>query len=163
LLNTTGWLYLSQGRTGELLRIGALGSTIAILSFIAGLPWGALGVAISYVLVDIFVRAPLILLSCGSSGPVRTKHLLAVLAPAWTACAVIAVTYPAVASFLQGWQAGLRVAICSCASIAASALAVVSTSWGRRALRDGLRIVRMLREPPARTGAPDAPETARPG
>jgi PST family polysaccharide transporter len=162
LLNTTGWLYLSQGRTGELLRIGAIGSTIAIASFVAGLPWGALGVAISYVLVDMFIRAPLILLSCGSSGPVRTKHLLGVLAPAWTACAVIAVTYPLVDSLLQGLQAGARVAICSCASLVASALAIVSTSWGRRALRDGVQIVRMLRQPAARAGASQAPAPAPP-
>jgi O-antigen/teichoic acid export membrane protein len=159
LLNTTGWLYMSQGRTRELLRIGALGSAIAIASFVAGLPWGALGVAISYVLVDIFVRAPLILLSCGSAGPVRTRHLLATLAPAWTACAVIAVTYPATASLLGKLQPGLRVAICSCASLAAAALVMASTSWGRHAFADGLRIVRSLRDPRSGADASDPSQT----
>jgi PST family polysaccharide transporter len=129
---------------------------------VAGLPWGALGVAISSVFVDIFVRAPLILLSCGSAGPVRTRHLLATLAPAWTAGAVIAVIYPAIASLLGRLQPGLGVAICSGGSLVAAALVMASTSWGRHAFADGLRIIRSLRHSRSGADASDPSQTPPP-
>ncbi len=40
-----GWLFVSQGRTGEQLRFVSLRALLAICSLLAGLPWGALGVA----------------------------------------------------------------------------------------------------------------------
>jgi len=47
--NTTGWLFLTQGRTKEMFRFSMVAGPITIASIIAGLPWGAVGVAASYV------------------------------------------------------------------------------------------------------------------
>lgn len=45
---TTGWLYQSQGRTDWMFRWGLASGAVTIIAFLAGLPWGALGVAIAY-------------------------------------------------------------------------------------------------------------------
>ena len=61
LANTTGWLFISQGRTRELMWWNLASSAISLLSIIAGLPWGPLGVAISYSLSYLMLNAPLLL------------------------------------------------------------------------------------------------------
>src|SRR5262249_35849137 len=69
---TTGWLLTTQNRTHHLLQWGLIGGTISIGSIILGLPWGALGVAISYSSLNILLREPLLFWFIGRSGPVRT-------------------------------------------------------------------------------------------
>jgi len=56
--STTGWLFISQARMREYGIVGLAGSTLAIASFAVGLPWGPLGVAISYVVTDYALRLP---------------------------------------------------------------------------------------------------------
>jgi PST family polysaccharide transporter len=46
--NTTGWLFVSQGRTHHMLRWGLMAGSATIAAIVAGLPWGAIGVAASY-------------------------------------------------------------------------------------------------------------------
>jgi PST family polysaccharide transporter len=48
LANSAGWLFIASGRTGVLMRWGAVSSAITVLSFVIGLKWGAVGVAIAY-------------------------------------------------------------------------------------------------------------------
>ena len=48
--NTTGWLFVTQGRTNEMFKTAIFGGPISIASIIVGLPWGAVGVATSYTL-----------------------------------------------------------------------------------------------------------------
>jgi PST family polysaccharide transporter len=79
--STTGWLYLSQGRGAELFSIGTAGSVVTVASFAAGLPWGAVGVAAAYSVVNYVVLVPLIWWAAGRRGPVSTKHLVGVALP----------------------------------------------------------------------------------
>ena len=51
--NTTGWLYAAIGRTDRQARWGVFQTTLIVLSFFMGLPWGSRGVALSYSLVMI--------------------------------------------------------------------------------------------------------------
>jgi O-antigen/teichoic acid export membrane protein len=48
ILNTTGWIYISLNQTDRLVRWGMISCPVIILSFLIGLPWGTLGVAVSY-------------------------------------------------------------------------------------------------------------------
>lgn len=50
---TVGDIYKSQGKTGLMLKTGALGTLIYTLSFFAGLPWGIVGVALCYLMGSI--------------------------------------------------------------------------------------------------------------
>lgn len=145
LLNTTVWLFVSQGRTEELLRWGIVATVTAIVAFIVGLPWGAMGVAAAYTLLDLFIRAPLLLFWVGSAGPVRTRDLLACLWPAWLASATIVAVY-----LLLDWQLGMlpqtaRVVIATFTSLLAAFVVLRITRWGQAVLADVGALVAVLR------------------
>lgn len=76
--SATGWLFIAQDRTDEKLRWGVIGSVITLASFVAGLPWGAEGIAAWYSLSGLFLRAPLLFWYVGRRGPVRAKDLYSV-------------------------------------------------------------------------------------
>ena len=81
ICNTTGWLFVSQGRTKHMFQWGMIGSSIIIVSIVAGLPWGAVGVAASYSATFICVVTPLLFWFVGRTGPVRTLSLYVTVAP----------------------------------------------------------------------------------
>ena len=134
--NTTGWLFITQGRTHHMLQWGLVGGTIIMLSIIAGLPWGALGVATSYTVVWLTVVAPLLFYFVGRTGHVRAADFYVAVAPsAGAAFAVLASLF-----LLRRW---VVVASPLAGIAAASAVALVVTAAvfcalprGRRALRD---------------------------
>lgn len=78
---TTGWLFTSQNRTGELLRWGVMSSFLAVGSIAAGVHWGAEGVAMSYGLTSALITTPLNLWWVGRRGPVRTWDFYKTSAP----------------------------------------------------------------------------------
>lgn len=69
--NTVGWLFITQDRTDDMLRWGVIGGCITVLSFIIGLPFGTIGIAILYATSGIFIRAPLLYWFAGRSGSVK--------------------------------------------------------------------------------------------
>ena len=77
--NATGWLFISQDRSREKLQWGGIGGTLVVLSFVAGLPWGAVGVAASYGISGLVLRVPLLFWMVGRRGPVRTRDLYRLL------------------------------------------------------------------------------------
>lgn len=87
--NTMGWLFVSQGRTRELLRWGFIDGALAIISILIGLPWGAIGVATSYSLIGLCVRKQLLFWFTGRTGAVSTADIYRTIAP--SACAAAGV------------------------------------------------------------------------
>lgn len=73
---TTGWLFVSQSRTGEFARWGLFVAVTSVAAFVVGLHWGAVGVAAAYGLSDLFVRAPVGWWWIGRRGPVQTLDLV---------------------------------------------------------------------------------------
>ena len=143
--NTVGWLFITQGRTRQMLRWGLVGCTIVILSIVAGLPWGAAGVAASYSLTNVLVIFPLLLHYVGREGPVRARDFYGAVAP--SVCAGLCAL--GVLLLFRAWGgvghpvAGLAVA---CVLAAATALPVLwALPAGRRALRDFRDLYGMLR------------------
>lgn len=78
--NTTGWLFISTGRTGEMFRWTLISTPITIASFAAGLPWGAKGVAEAY-FISQAVRIPILYRWCTRNSPVHSLDLYAALLP----------------------------------------------------------------------------------
>lgn len=74
-LNTTGWLFISQGRSREMLRWACIGTTITVSSFAIGLPYGPVGVAIAYALIPMFISPPILFWMLGRRGPMSTAYL----------------------------------------------------------------------------------------
>jgi PST family polysaccharide transporter len=88
--NTAGWLYVSQGRTRDILTWGIIGSSITVVAIIAGLPWGVLGVAASYAVFNL-AAVPLFYWFLCRKGPVRARDILRAVAPfLWVSFCVLA-------------------------------------------------------------------------
>jgi PST family polysaccharide transporter len=56
--NPTGWVFVSLGQTDRFLRWGMFIVPITIASFVIGLPWGVLGVALSYMICGYLMLVP---------------------------------------------------------------------------------------------------------
>jgi PST family polysaccharide transporter len=98
---STAWLFLSSGRAKAYAQWGALSSVITVASFLAGLPWGPVGVAKAYVLGGALLRLPFLLYWAPKSTPVRSKDIgVAVLpfaiagAAAWLLIRAISSMHP---------------------------------------------------------------------
>jgi O-antigen/teichoic acid export membrane protein len=89
---TCAWLFVTQGRAREKLKWGLMGGTIAIISIVIGLPWGATGVAASYGAADLLISTPLLFWWVGRRGPVRAGDIYRTIAlPACAAvCSLVA-------------------------------------------------------------------------
>jgi len=78
---TGGWLLVSQGRVRDMLRWSLINAPISVLSILAGLPWGVVGVAASWSFGRVLIANPLLYWFVGRSGPVRTSDFYRLLAP----------------------------------------------------------------------------------
>lgn len=135
--NATGWLFTATGRTKEMFRWGLISTPITIGSFVAGLPWGAAGVAAAYFLSQA-VRVPSLYALCTRDTPVRARDLYAAIAPtlaggllAWGAAALVRDRLSDIAFFVM---TGL---LCYVLSAAVQAC----TRDGRYALAEMMRVV----------------------
>jgi PST family polysaccharide transporter len=81
IANTTGWLFLTQGRSRHMLQWGFISGPLTMGSILLGLHWGAVGVATSYALTRVLLTDPLLFWFVGRSGPVRTMDFYRTVAP----------------------------------------------------------------------------------
>jgi PST family polysaccharide transporter len=68
--NTTGWIFICQGRTRTMFRWGIYSSAVTIAAFLVGLPWGAVGVAAAYAISGYLLRVPVLAVTVHRVGPV---------------------------------------------------------------------------------------------
>lgn len=78
--NATGWLFISQNRTGEMRNWGIVSSMMFVLSFVMGLPWGPIGVAASYAAFSV-VQGPMVWWASTKQGPVSLNDIWVALFP----------------------------------------------------------------------------------
>jgi O-antigen/teichoic acid export membrane protein len=86
LANASAWLFTSQGRGQDMFIAQTINSAAIILSFLVGLPFGPVGVAIAFSASNLLVRVPIYYFSVGRRGPVRTADLWRLLfrhLPVW--------------------------------------------------------------------------------
>lgn len=82
---TALWLFTTQGRARELFKWGLISSGIGMVSIVAGLRWGAVGVAAAFAVTDLCVTTPLLFWYVGRRGPVRATDFYVTIAPAFCA------------------------------------------------------------------------------
>jgi O-antigen/teichoic acid export membrane protein len=153
--NTTGWLFISQGRSRELFRWGIIGTSVSILSFVVGLRWGALGVALAYSIGGIILRLPLLIWLVTRSGPVRARHMLGAAGPAILASVVGLVAVLGVRRRLEHLHPAVATLVAGCVMLAVSLAVLGATARGRAVLSDFKSLVRDLRGS-GRRGGPSA-------
>ncbi len=75
LANVANWLLTSQGRGKDIFIQNSIGAFVSLASFIAGLRFGPVGVAIAFSLSGLLLRLPILYYNAGREGPVSTKDL----------------------------------------------------------------------------------------
>jgi PST family polysaccharide transporter len=81
IASTTGWLFQSRDRARAMARWGLISGPIFVLSFIIGLPWGAEGVAISYIVAGWLLAYPCFVMAVRSTPVSMTDIGLACYRP----------------------------------------------------------------------------------
>ena len=73
--NMSTWLLTSQGRGKDIFHLNCIVSAIILASFVVGLPFGPVGVAMVFSLSGILIRLPIVYFLVGRRGPVSTSDL----------------------------------------------------------------------------------------
>ena len=125
------WLFQTQGRGKDWLFFTLLGSCITVASFVAGLPFGPTGVAISYSVGGLFIGVPVLFYFAGREGPVTTADL-----------------WGGIFRYLPLWMV-----VCAPVGLLAGAILICVVAPMRRV---ALSLVDILRELKSRTSFPNA-------
>ena len=75
LKTASTWLFASQGRGKDWVVTSSIVSSVSVCSFLAGLPFGPAGVAISYSASCVLIQLPVVYYIAGRRGPVSRKDL----------------------------------------------------------------------------------------
>jgi O-antigen/teichoic acid export membrane protein len=152
VVNSAGWLFLTQGRGRHMLQWSMINAPISIAAILCGLPWGPTGVAASYSLTRLLLIIPLLFWFVGRTGPVRTGDFYQHIAPFMLA-AVTSLGACLAFRWLFRVETPLFNIVCSAAITAGTTLSVL---WliptGRSALLDvkySLQLLRPLGAQPA--------------
>jgi PST family polysaccharide transporter len=80
LANTFGWLYISQGRSKDMMWAGLASTCWAVGAFLVGLPSGALGVATAFTISEA-IRLPVLSWWATRRGPVTPARFVGAMTP----------------------------------------------------------------------------------
>jgi O-antigen/teichoic acid export membrane protein len=75
LAYAANWLLTSQGRGKDILYQNSIAAFLTAASFVVGLPFGPVGVAMSFSLSGLLLRLPILYYNVGRKGPVSTRDL----------------------------------------------------------------------------------------
>lgn len=145
IVSTGGWLLVSQGRVRDMLRWASISAPISILSIVAGLPWGVIGVAASWSVVRIFVTNPLLFWFVGRKGPVRMGDFYRLLGPFISASAVSLAACFALRRYVYLSNPLLGLVTCGIVVMVTTVLVLALMPAGRKALADVKSSVLLLR------------------
>jgi PST family polysaccharide transporter len=149
------WIYLSQGNTERQLRWAFVYAPLMVIAVVAGLRWGAYGVAVGFA-AGTWIALPGGIAYCLGASELRWRDFAAALArPA--AASVVALAAPlAAASWLTLLPAFPELAASLALYVAGYVLAWLALPGGRAALAD---LAGMLRNAMVRTPLPVPVET----
>jgi O-antigen/teichoic acid export membrane protein len=142
---TSWWLFSTQGRTRDLFHWGLIGGAIAIVSIVAGLPWGAKGVAASYAVADLCIATPLLFWYVGRKGPIRAGDFYRTIAPATCASICVLAALFACRPWLNTFPSlVVRLSIAFTITVAISLLVFSALPTGRLAMRSLMETLLLL-------------------
>jgi PST family polysaccharide transporter len=141
LNNPAGWLFISQGRSGDFMRWGIVTAVTSVLAFVIGLPYGAIGVAIAYAISE-YLRTPFMWMYIGKTGPLQASHVLRAATPfvlgAHLALAAVWLIKPMLPQqHIPALASGVVL------SYAITIIVALAFPAGREALREALKLMPM--------------------
>ena len=92
VLMAASLLYMTQARSGEMLRASLIDAACCVVAILAGLPWGVTGVAASIAVAGVLVRLPLAFWLATRRGPVSMHNITTAIAPAISAAVMAGIT-----------------------------------------------------------------------
>lgn len=141
VLMAASLLYMTQGRSVQMLRANLIDAMLCIISILAGLAWGVTGVVASIAVTGLLVRLPIAFWLATRRGPVAMGHILSAIAPA--ASAALAATTTAWALrhcvLLDAGPTVAGVLLVGSGGSAAIVLAVLAWPETRREFVDAVR------------------------
>lgn len=141
--NTAGWLLITQDRIRDRVRWSVIRSVLRFLAIVAGLPYGAEGVAASLALSGLLLRAPLLFWMVGRTGPVGTWDLYGAIMPSALAAGAVVAALSGLRSVpeLLSGEVFVDLVLAVALSAVVSILCYAGFPRGRRALR-GFRTIK---------------------
>jgi O-antigen/teichoic acid export membrane protein len=144
ITRTCWWLFVSQGRSRDMLRAGVLSSAVSVASIVFGLPWGAMGVATAYGASELFLTGPIIFWLAARRGPVRIGDFYKTIAPAASAAlcalAIVLISRP----WLQEFQLAMRIVLAFGMTTGASFAILAILPAGRAAMQNSKETLLLL-------------------
>ncbi len=138
---TMGFLFISQGRARAYMVWNAFSAITTVLSFVAGLPWGAVGVAAAYALSDVLLRLPFLWWLVTRKGPISLSDLCREAAPfalAGAACFGVLLAL----QFLRFGSSLVFLAACGMIAYAVAWGVVAAFAKGRQTMGEAIQLVR---------------------
>ena len=145
LASTGGWLLVTQGRGRDMLRWSLINAPISILSIIAGIPWGVVGVAVSFSLARVLIANPLLFWFVGRSGPVRMGDFYRLLRPFTVASATALLSCIVFRQLVTISNPVVGFAACGVIVAVVTTAILALMPAGRHALRDIKESILLLR------------------
>lgn len=102
VVSTQGLVMISTGRSRRYLVLGILGVAVISLAFVLGVPWGAKGVAIAYVIAEYVKFLPFLYISIKDT-PVSIINFLYAIYKPFTASLMMGVVCYLLVYYLQGY------------------------------------------------------------
>jgi PST family polysaccharide transporter len=87
-MRTTGWIYISLGRTNRMLQWSLIGVPMYVAAFIIGLPYGAAGVALCYSISQLLAFVPCMWMATRNTNITMADVFAVVLFPTLATVAV---------------------------------------------------------------------------
>lgn len=143
--NSTGWVFLSQSRAQEMFRQGMWGALISVGSFLAGLPYGAVGVAAAYSISGIVLRTPLAIYLATKNGPLGAREMVSATLPFQLCGALAWLSGMLLREHLLDHRIWLRLALVLLAVLVTGLVAMATFPLGREILSSTLRFGRRTR------------------
>jgi PST family polysaccharide transporter len=136
LSSSTGWLFISSGRPGALLRWATFSTAIIVPALCVAVIWGAAAVAAAY-FIAVAATTPLLFIYCVRGTSVRTSDLYAVWAPHIIASSL---TWAVIHFLMADWP---FIALL-CVSLPLSYLLALAALWALPGGREAVRALRSL-------------------
>ena len=139
------WLFVSQGRTDQMLRYGLVGQVLSVLSLVLGLPWGLVGVAVSAAIFSVPIQG-ITVWGATREGPVSLAHFLKMLLPIALSIALSAALVGVTALEVHRLASHPLVALTTglLTAYAGTALALCTTRPGRRIIWNAARAAQII-------------------
>lgn len=142
--STRGLTLISLGLSKKYLKIGIFMSAVFVLAYVVGVPWGARGVALSYVIGDYLIMIPS-LWYCFRGTPVSLVGFLkAISQPALASLAATAVMLAAYRLLLASQPDFVVIGACLAAGLLSFLLVLVLIPGGVQILRELLSYLSLL-------------------